>query len=307
MKSSRLVFVGFAVFVLLALSLFVIAQEDAADAKMKETKRNDFNSRVSHIMCRVDLTKKQIDLLSRVNGSLDSYKVVLDADVVKLKEFVSAMDHKGFGGYFTTIFKDDLKNAVVAVRDAKLDVRKANLTREEKTTLKDSNKAAIAEFANCTNKAEKDWSDKRADHLNSWIDKWNKIITRMKGKGYDTTGMESVVSDAQTKLLPALQAIKDAATKEARKTAMENARNLHLHLWATFEIARIKSLLMYVDDGAIAKGYQVDVDAINVKLDEAAKLAISGKKYKEAEFETVWSAIRDAAKMLKDLNKKLKA
>lgn len=307
MKSSRLVFVSFAVLVLLASSLFVIAQEDAADTKVKETKRNDFNARISHIMCRVDLTKKQIDLLSGVDSNLSTYKAALDADVAKLKEFANAMNHKEFGSYFTTTFKDDLKKAVVAIKSAKSDIRKANLTKEEKTTLKDGDKAAIAEFANCTNKAEKDWSDKRADHLNSWIEKWSRIIARMKDKGYDTAGMESVVSDAESKLLPALQAIKNATTKEARKTAMENARNLHLHLWAKFEIARVKSLLMYVDDDAIAKGYQADVDAISAKLDEADKLAVSGKKYKDGEFETVWGVIRDAAKMLKDLNKKMRA
>ncbi len=307
MKSGRLMFLGFAILILLTTSFIVIAQEsDDGNAEVKTSKRNDFNARVGHIMCRVDLTKSQIDLLSAVDSNLSSYKAALDADIAKLKEFAEAMNHKEFDKYFTTTFKDDLKKAVDAIKDAKIDFRKSNLTMEEKTTLKQNHKTVIAAFANCTNKAEKDLADKRVDHLDKWIMRWEKVIAKMKGKGYDTTEMESVVSDAKTKLVPALQAIKDATTKEARKTAMQNARNLHLHLWARFEIARIKSYLNSVDDNAAAKGYQAEVDAINAKLDEAAKLAVSGKKYGPGEFEDTWKAIKDAAKMLKDLNKKLK-
>lgn len=286
------------------MSGIIIAQEDSA---VKESKRNDFNARLSHIMCRIDLTKTQIDLLSGVDSNLTMYKEKLDADAVKLKEFADAMNHKEFGKYFTTSLKDNLKNAVVAIKDAKRDFKNSNLTVEEKKTLRVNHKAAITAFADCVNKADKGWGEKRAGHLNAWINHWNNVISKMKEKGYDTTEMEAVVSDAQSKLLPALEAIKSATTKEARKTAMENAKNLHLHLWARFEIARIKSYLNSVDDDAIAKGYQSEVDAINAKLTEAANLAVSGKKYKDGEFETVWTAIRDAAKMLKDLNKKLKA
>ncbi len=127
----------------------------------------------------------------------------------------------------------------------------------------------------------------------------------MKEKGYDAAEMEAVVADAQTKLVPALEAVKNA-TKSTRKNSMENARNLHLHLWARFEIARLGSYLKSIEANATASGYSSDVDAIKAKLNEASKLAPSGKKYGPGEFETTWKAIKDAAQMLKDLNKKLK-
>ncbi len=304
MKSGKLMFVFFTLFVLFG-SMIVIAEE--GDTEVKASKRNDFNARLSHINCKVDLIKKQIDLLSMIDNNLTSYKTSLDSDFTKLKEFADAMNHKEFDSYFTTTFKDNLGLAVNAVKTAKGAVIRSNLTKEERSTMKTDHKAIISEYADCVNKRGGEVGEKRADHLNSWIEKWNKVIAKMKEKSYETAEMESVVSDAQNKLIPALQTIRDATTKEARKTAMENARNLHLHLWARFEIARIKSYLGSIEDDAIAKGYQADIDAINARLNDADKLAVSGKRYKGGEFETVWMAIKDAAKMLKDLNKKLKS
>ncbi len=287
----------------MVMTAIVIAQ---GDSEVNETKRNDFNARLEHISCRIDLTKKQIDLLSGVNSSIVSLKAPLDSDYTKLQEFANALNHKEFDRYFTTTFKDNLKNAVMAIKDTKKDFRTSNLTAGEKKTLRDNHKTAVSEFANCVNEADKDWADARAGHLNAWINKWNKIIERMKEKGYDTAEMESVVADAQSKLLPALEEIKNANTKEERKTAMQNARNLHLHLWARFEIARIRSYLASIESDAIAKGYESEVNIIKNKLTAASNLAVSGKRYGPGEFESVWETIRDAAKMLKELNRNLK-
>lgn len=286
--------------VLLSMSVF------AENHVITETKRNDFNARLSHISCRIDLTKKQIDLLSSTNTSIGSYKAALDADLAKLKELASAFNNKEFSDYYTTTFKDNLRNAVKAIKDVKLDVRKSNLTREEKTSLRTNHKTAIAEFADCVNKADKELGEKRAGHLNAWLNRWNNIIAKMKEKGYDTSEMESVVSDAQSKLLPALEEIKNASTKEARKTAMQNARNLHLHLWARFEIARVLSYLISIEDEAIEKGYQTEVNAIKAKLTGVSNLVVAGKKYGPGEFDSVWKAIKEATQMLKELNRKLK-
>lgn len=290
----------FGVFILLALGIVF-----AEDEKISESKRNDFNARLAHINCKILLTEKQIDLLVKVNENLSSHKGILDADYKKLQEFATALNHKDFNNYFTTTFKDNLKKATSEIKEAKRDFRKGNLTKEEKKTIKDEHKTAISEYADCVNKADKERASARADYLNSWINKWNNIIAKMKEKGFDTSGMESVVSDAQTKLLPALEAIKNASA-ENRKSAIESARNLHLHLWVRFEIARIESYLKSIESDANAKGYQNDVSAIKAKLDEASALAVEGKKYAAGEFETTWKAIKDASQMLKELNKKLK-
>ena len=273
---------------------------------INETKRKDFNARLEHIDCRIKLTEKQIDLLSSLDDSITSYKTILDADYAKLQELANALNHKEFNQYITKTFRDNLKNAAEAIRDVKRDVRKSNLTREERISLRDIHKTAIAEFADCIDKADKDWAERRAEYLNSWFNRWNNIISKMKEKGYDTSDMEGVVADAQNKLVPIIEEIKNAGTKEARKTAMQNARDLHLHLWARFEIARISSYLKSIEDDAIAKGYQADVDAVKAKLEEASNFAVAGKKYKEGEFKTVWIVIKDTSKILKELNKKLK-
>lgn len=300
---KKIIIIGGVLGIFLLLMLGIVFAEDE---KVSESKRNDFNARLAHINCRIQLTEKQLGLLTKINSNLSSHKALLDADYAKLQEFASALNHKEFNKYFTTTFKDNLKNASKDIKGAKRDFRKGNLTKEEKKTIKDEHKTTISEYADCINKADKDWAEARGGYLNAWLNKWKNVIAKMKENGYNTAEMESVVSDAETKLLPAIEAVKNASTKESRKSAMESAKNLHLHLWARFEIARIKSYLNFIESDANAKGYESDVTAIKAKLDEASALAVSGKKYKEGEFESVWAAIKDAAQMLKELNKKIK-
>ena len=282
------------------ISAAVLAQDTDVD----QNKRNDFNARLDHINCRINLVKKQIDLLSGVDTSLSSYKSLLDTDYSKLQELASSFKVKEFSEYFTNTFKDNFMNAFKAIQAAKLNIRKSNLTMEEKISLRDNHKTAIAEFATCINQADKNLADKRAKYLDAWINRWNNVISKMKEKGFDTSEMEAVVAEAQDKLKPALESVRDS-TKDTRKTVMENARALHLHLWAKFEIARVRSYLKSIENDAIAKGYQSEVDAIKAKLDQASNTAVKGKRYKEGEFESVWKLIKDATQMLKELNRKL--
>ncbi len=269
------------------------------------SKRNNFNARLSHINCKIQLTEKQLDLLSPINSSITSYKSALDTDYAKLQEFATALNNKDFSDYMTKTFKNNLKTAMKAIQDTKKDVKSANITKEQKTTLREAHKTAISEYADCVNKADKEIADTKGDHLNKWLKHWKNIIDKMKSKGYDTTEMESVVSDAENKLIPAIEAIKTTA-KENKRTAMQDARNLHLHLWARFEVARLRSYLNSIDDDAIAQGYSAEVSTINSKLTAVSNLAVPGKSYGPGEFESVWKSIKEAAQLLKDLNKKLK-
>ena len=285
--------------------ILISASVIAEDSNIEGSKRNDFNARLDHLSCRIDLVKKQIDLLSGVDASLSSLKAPLDTDYAKLQEFANSFKVKEFSQYFTTTFKDNFMKTYKAIQTAKLQVIRSNLTKEERISLRDNHKTAVAQFAACINEADKNVAEIRAKYLDAWINRWNNVIAKMKEKGFDTTEMEAVVAEAQDKLKPALDSIKTAG-KDARKTMMENARALHLHLWAKFEIARVSSYLKSIESDAVAKGYQADVDAIKAKLNEAGNIAVAGKRYKEGEFESVWKLIRDAAQMLKELNKKLK-
>ena len=282
-------------------SAIVLAKDET-----EESKRNDLNARLEHINCRIDLTKKQIDILSSINPEISSNKAVLDADYSKLQEFAAALSHKDFDKYLTTTFKEDLRDASDAIRSAKTDLVKKNFTREQKIALRDSHKTVMSEFADCVNQADKEMAEARADHLNSWIVKWNNLINGMKSRGDDTTEMQSVVADAQNKLLPAIEKIKISA-KDNRRTAMQDARNLHLHLWAKFEVARLRSYLASIENEAADVGYKTEIDTIKNKLQATSNITVAGKRYAPGEFEAVWKSIRDTAQLLKDLNRKLKA
>ncbi len=130
MRNTTLVMLGS----LVVFTLFLSAGVFADYHLINESKRNDFNARLQHMNCRVELVKTQLDLLSVANSSISSYKAPLDADYAKLQELAAALNHNEFNSYFTTTFKDDLKNAVKVVQAEKANLRKANLTAEQKKT-----------------------------------------------------------------------------------------------------------------------------------------------------------------------------
>lgn len=282
------------------LAGIIYAQED-----VQAEKRNDYAARLEHIDCRIDLTKKQIDLLSSMNETLIEHKNTLDTDYAKLKESGDALNHTAFRYAFAEL-RDDLKETARDIREVKKDIRTMNKTKEERKVLRENHQTLMREFVLCLNETENKKLDSRIAYLNRWITRWNGAIEEMKAKGYNTSEMESVVMDAQEKLIPAIEALKNSTT-ENRKMLMEEARSLHLHLWARFQIARVRSYLSSIESDAIAKGYQAEVDAIKTKLNTASTLAVEGKKYGPGEFETTWKTIREATRMLKELNKKLKA
>src|SRR3990167_740475 len=194
--------------ILIVLCVGVFADND----RVSDTKRNDYNTRIAHISCKIDLTKQQIDILSAIDSNISSHKTALDNDLIKLKEFASAFNHKEFNDYFSATLKSNLRDSAKAIRDIKLtDFRRSNLiSRDEKLRLRDSHKLMMDEYSECVKNSENDWADKRAGHLNSWIEKWEDVIEHMKEKGYDPSEMETVVADANSKLLPALEAIRNA-------------------------------------------------------------------------------------------------
>lgn len=295
-------------FIVIAVSFMVltIMSASALADELNDSKRNDFNARLEHIACKIQLTKTQLDIFSAVNSNITSYKDVLDADYVKLAEAAAGMDPQEFSrAVFNTSFRSDLQDAVKAIRTAKVDFVKSNITKDEKKNMSAKHKQAIADYANCTASADKNWTEARVQFLQGWINRWEKTIEDMKNEGYNTSEMESVVADAKKKLTPAVQTLANNSYKSARKKAMEDAQNLHLHLWARFQIAKVRSFLSFIEPKATSSEDSAKVTAIKAKLDEAAKLAIAGKKYAPGEFSKVWGLINDASKMTKELFKTL--
>lgn len=285
---------------LITLTTFVVANTNEID----QATRNDFNARLEHVTCKIELTKKQIELLIVVDPELEQHKQVLDEDKLNLQAFAEGWEHKDFNTYLTTIFKDNLKNAVKELRDAKLTLRKSALTRDEKIKIRDNHKIITEEYASCTSIADDNWVKSRVQYLNAWVLRWNTLLNEMKEGGYDISEMEKVMIEVNEQLLPEIENLRDS-TKDNRRIFMQNARSLHLHSWARFEIARINSYLDSVEEKANEKGYQTMVDSIKVKLEEASALASPGKRYAPGEFEAVWKTLKDTVQMLKEMNKKL--
>ena len=287
-------------FIMLICLTAVIASTEKNDAKIQE-----LGARYSHLECRLNLVKAQADNSAKYLSSagLSEKKDKLDADFATLKGYADNGQSKEFNSFVTTTLKQDNKDIQDSVKDARKNLK--NITKENRNSLKDAWKSSIDAFNACNSNAKKSIAGARLAFMNAQISDWNKVIDEMKAKGLDTSALEAVVADA-SQLTALLNEASNAETDDEFKSKADEARNLHLHLWARFHIAKVKAYLAKVEPKAVQAEMNDKVTEIKNLLNEASQLAQTGKKYGDGEFDKTWSDIRQASEKLKDLSKSLK-
>lgn len=269
--------------------------------------RNDLNARSQHLGCRSDLLKSQAQSLSTLVTAPSTDK--LDSDMTQLSQLATSGNVKDFNSFVKNIVKPDFDSVRDNIKSAKAELKALNLTKaEKKKLLLDSRvawKSAIDKFKQCNSQSKRTIADTRKNAIMQDIARWNSQIEKMKAKSIDTTGLESVVADAN-KLASMLDSAVQAADDAAFKQKVDEVRNSQLHVWARFHIAKIEAYLNNLEPSANEAGLSSKVSEIKALLSEAKQLALSGKKYGEGEFDKTWKDIKDAGELLKSLSKSLK-
>lgn len=281
--------------VMVALIALLLAASASADTQSAKTQ--ELAARAAYLECRVHLQTDRFDLYAAVPGvpDLNAQKTAVLNDLTQLKTLTH--DKAAFKSYLDGQFAphlDAAKEVVAAAKKRFKDKNLTNISKEERAALKSKLAAVKTAYETCRGSALTGRIDARLAFISAWIENWNAVIATMSSQGYDTGTLEAVVSQARTLALPALQAARDAAP-EAKKTALEQARGLHLHLWANFAIARLRLYLAKIG-GAPGQTAQ-----ITAQLDQAASLAAPGRAFGPGEFATVHTTIKDAARQTKAL------
>jgi hypothetical protein len=292
--------------IICALALLILAVPVFADDNA--TSRNNLEARYTHLSCKAELVKAQSGILSKLVNSTPGADTI-DANMEKLKQYADSGDVKGFNTYAKTTLTSSFKTFGGKLLTARNDYKTLNISRKEKregleTAVTDW-KAAMAAFGDCNNNAKRNLVDVREQDITKTIDNWSSIVSDMKSKGLNTTEQEAVIADAgqlQAMLQDAQQATDDAAFQ----AKIEEARQLQLHLWARFYIARIESYLQQIEPKAIEAGKTEQVSEIRGLLNSSKAIAANGSKYAEGEFEQTWQNINQAGEKLKELAKSLK-
>jgi hypothetical protein len=290
------------VFCLILLTGFVAAEV----SQEKQTAiKQELQARYTHLECKATLAKARANTVATylTIPDINDKTAKLATDMDTLKGYADDGKIKEFNDLISKDIKEDLQDIQQAVVDVKPDLK--NKSMANKQAIRDSWKGAVAAYATCNADEKRNIVTGRIAVMNAQVNDWNKVINNLKQKGLKTTELEKVVTDAAG-LTTTLNAANDAISDDSFAAKVKEARDLHLHLWAQFHIAKINAYLDKVEPMANASNLSKKVTDIRDLLDKANQMATPGKQYGEGEFETTWEYIKEAGDKLKDLVSQLK-
>jgi hypothetical protein len=289
-----------------AIALLVLAS--SAIAVDTATVRNDLDARYLHLSCRAQLVTAQEGILAKIVNTTPS-AATITANMAKLKEYAEANDVKGFNTYVRTTLMTSFKTFGSKLLTARNEWKSMNFSRRERAKelaqAATDWKAATAAFSNCNKQAQYQIVQIREGQITSAIENWQAVLADMKAKGLNTTAEEAVLADAE-QLKTMLQEAKKITDEEEFNAKIEEIRQLHLHLWARFYIARIESHLQYLEPNATTDKQKELVGQIKSMLASSKHITSKGNKYAEGEFEQIWQNIYQAGEKVKALGKSIK-
>jgi hypothetical protein len=281
---------------------------DIRKEEKKQARGNELDARYSHLVCKINLGVAQAenlaDYVSADTLTEQNDQIISDLEI--LNGYVESGNVSAFNNFEKTTLRTDVKDLQDLIKGLTHDIKALNLSDEEKKSIRDSWKESVSAYAQCNSESKKDVVSARSNFIDEQISEWNDAIEAAKLEGIDTSDLEEIVADAQ-ELSKILDEAANATTDDLMKAKIDEVRNLHLHLWARFNIAKVDAYLSEVETQANEAGKQDKVAEIRELLSEASAIAQPGKVYADGEFQATWQKIKSASDKLRELVKSLKA
>ncbi len=242
---------------------------------------------------------------ANVSGG-DEIASTLSGDLTTLKAYADSKDRKGFNDFMKDALRNDMRNAVLYLKDVKRGSMRGNRgNNSNASSTKDYFDLVVKERAECLQGVALEFAKKQVDEIEGRVNDMNKTIGALRNKSVNTTKMEMVEKEAEENLDELKDAVEGGNVSEIQEKVKE-LREEHLHIWARFQIEKLEAILDTVDEDAISKGYSSDVDAITALIDGAESKVQVGSAYEPSEFEQVKSDLRNAHMKLRNLIMKLR-
>ncbi|MBI2079175.1 hypothetical protein HYT84_00290 [Candidatus Micrarchaeota archaeon] len=291
----------FALFAFSLLSGLAIAHEvdnesNSADKVALLTKKHD------QIACRIDFYKDILNMAEKsTNQSNADLTSKLDSQLSTLKEEAQGGDREGFNTAMKEIISTS-KDVVLSYNEIKTSIQGKSDVRK---SLREHFLSAKQSMNNCLRLTHVDLAKTRVKNIRNWVDDAKKVRDRLRDRGIETSDMDDITSEAEERASELEESAKTEDADKVREKERET-RQKHLHIWARFHLAKFQHLLDRLDDVAIEKGFQSDVDSVSSLIQKTESMVQEGVPYSAGEFETVHDNIKEISKQLRDLNKKIK-
>ncbi len=291
-----------AVFGLALLAGSVFADETTANA----TKLHVLNLKYGLIECRVNAVISLVQYgENNTNTSSSGLADKLAGDLSTLKGYSDRGDRQGFNDFVKGELRNDLRDATLYLKGVRKEIVKGGKNRSSASDGQNYFVQVRQDRAKCLKSVALDFAKKQVNEVKTRVNGMKNTTAKLKAKGVDTSEMDKIMGEAEANL----DELRDAEAKGNASTIQETVKGLreeHLHIWARFQIAKMKAIVDATDDEAISKGYQSDVTEISALLDDASSKVKIGRVYNPGDFEYVKSALKQAHEKMKNLLKKMR-
>lgn len=279
----------------------------ANNAPLKSAELGAANSQVA---CRANFTIGVIQSLQGVSSTPDLSSQVsnLQNDLTHLNTLQQGGNLAAFRAYVQGTFDVHLKDARLAVAQWRTDNR-GNLTDSQKNSIATTYSTLKTSFDSCTQDTLKQLGDERVQDFTDEVSRLQNVAENLSSRGVDVSGINTVLQDAQTQIITPLQnAVSSAQTTSDLQNAVKGyclyngcTNGTDYHLEARFEIAKINSVVSFLQGKNITQAGQSDLTQASNQAN-AAKTILDGLNNRNAtpdQEKQMWTDIISAYGSLK--------
>jgi hypothetical protein len=235
----------------------------------------------------------------------------INTDVTTLQGYVDTNDKASFSSFVKNTYRPDLKTANT---DARSIIKAANLTGDQKTTLKSDHSSLRLTYKSCMYLALEQFASAKTSIYQTAISKMQNRSATMSAKGLDTTSLNQVISGADAQLAALKNAISSANDTKSLKAALGSnclyngcKNGINFHFAAKSAAASQQSALNHIQTLPNATSYRSQITQAQNDLNGAQSIldTVGTGQYTGKQATDVWNYIKDASHVIHQLWKEL--
>lgn len=282
---------------------------------MEEAKGELIDSSFDNAMCKARFMTGVLESLAGAvndSGELEGDLDALEADIEALQGYADAGDGRGYRDYLKGEYATHMREAREHIMSARKGV--GGPLREQ---LRSEYESLRSEYNTCNEESLDRFSEAKVNAYEVALEKAQERADNLSGKGIDTDGLESLISDAREQVVDPLKAALDGAESgtDVRDALHDYCLyngckdGLNFHFEVKFEAEKLDSVLAAVSDEAADAGLSDDVSEAQADID-AASGAIEDagtSQYTDGAGQDILENLRDAAQKIKDILRELRS
>jgi hypothetical protein len=301
-------------YVMLAL---LLAPMVFAEGPFFDIRGQGLDAAMDNVVCKTDFMTGVLEsIMDHVDGTegLQTHVDALEADVEELQSLADANDVRGFRMYLHESYVPDMKAAREAIV---LERGEHEITPGTRAALKSDFDELHSEYESCNSESMERFANAKIDAYEKALELAENQASELSAKGVETSGLSSLIEEAQEEIVEPLQAEVDAAdTGPEIRAALAKyclfdgcPTGTNFNFAAKFGHEKLQSILDYVEDEADAAGLGDDVDEAQADLDEAKSIldSVGDGSYSESQGRELWNALHDAAAKIREIVSSLRS